>query len=130
MLDSRPTIDIDGADGGRGGGPHKKARIRIRVATAYGSDIDHVKQVLLDAANSQQEVCDDPEARVRFRSFGPSGLELELLAWVEEPVLRGRVTDSLNTEVYRRFASEQIEIPYSKQDVYIKELPSRPTRDH
>ncbi len=112
------------------GGPHKKARIRIRVATAYGSDIDHVKQVLLDAANSQQEVCDDPEARVRFRSFGPSGLELELLAWVEEPVLRGRVTDSLNTEVYRRFASEQIEIPYSKQDVYIKELLSRPTRDH
>ncbi len=106
------------------GGPHPKHRIRIRVACAYGSDIDRVKQVLLEVAESHAGVCRDPEPRVRFRTFGPSGLNLELLAWVDEPVLRGRVTDALNTEVYRRFASERIEIPYSKQDLYVKELPA------
>ena len=37
--------------------------------------------------------------------------------------LRGRITDALNTEVYRRFNEEEIEIPYLKQDVYIKEMP-------
>ena len=30
---------------------------------------------------------------------------------------------ALNTEVYRRFAEEKIEIPYMKQDVYVKEMP-------
>ena len=105
------------------GGPNTKHRIRIRVACAYGSDIDHVKQVLLEVAEGQEEVCQDPEPRVRFRTFGASGLDLELLAWVDEPVLRGRVTDALNTAVYRRFADERIEIPYSKQDLYVKELP-------
>lgn len=106
------------------GGPHPKHRIRIRVSCAYGSDIDRVRQVLLEVAESHGGVCHDPEPRVRFRTFGPSGLQLELLAWVDEPVLRGRVTDALNTEVYHRFASERIEIPYSKQDLYVKELPA------
>ncbi len=105
------------------GGPHEKERIRIKVACAYGSDIDHVKQVLFDIAVRHHSVCTDPEPRVRFRVFGPSGLELELLCWVEEPVLRGRITDALNTEVYRRFIEEKIEIPYMKQDVYVKEMP-------
>ncbi len=105
------------------GGPHEKERIRIKVACAYGSDIDRVKRVLLDVAVRHDEVCDDPEPRVRFRNFGASGLEFELLAWIDEPVLRGRVTDALNTEVYQRFTEEEIEIPYAKQDIYVKEMP-------
>ena len=37
---------------------------------------------------------------------------------------RGRVLDSLHTNVYKAFNREGIEIPYAKQDVYIKELPA------
>ena len=111
------------------GGPHQKERIRIAVSCAYGSDIELVKRVLFEVAVAHPEVCPDPEPRVRFRSFGASGLALELLAWVDEPVLRGRVIDALNTEVYRRFAIEGIEIPYSKQDLYVKELPSKSSED-
>jgi len=105
------------------GGPTEKERVRIKVACAYGSDIDQVKQVLLDIGIRHEGVCADPEPRVRFRTFGASGLELQLLCWIEEPVLRGRITDALNTEVYRRFNEEKIEIPYMKQDVYVKEMP-------
>jgi small-conductance mechanosensitive channel len=105
------------------GGPTEKERVRIKVACAYGSDIDHVKQVLLEIGTSHEGVCSDPEPRVRFRTFGASGLELQLLCWIEEPILRGRISDALNTEVYRRFNEEKIEIPYMKQDVYVKEMP-------
>ena len=105
------------------GGPTEKERVRIKVACAYGSDIDHVKQVLLEIGTSHEGVCSDPEPRVRFRTFGASGLELQLLCWIEEPILRGRISDALNTEVYRRFNEENIEIPYMKQDVYVKEMP-------
>ena len=105
------------------GGPTEKERVRIKVACAYGSDIDHVKQVLLEIGTSHEGVCSDPEPRVRFRTFGASGLELQLLCWIEEPILRGRISDALNTEVYRRFNEENIEIPFMKQDVYVKEMP-------
>ena len=62
--------------------------------------------------------------RVRFRAFGASSLDFDLLCWVENPELRGRVLDALNTAIYKRFQEEGIEIPYAKQDLYIKEMPS------
>lgn len=105
------------------GGPHEKFRLRVKVGVAYGSDIDQVKAILMDVAIHETEVCDDPEPRVRFRSFGNSSLDVELLCWVENPEVRGRVLDALNTTIYKRFNAEGIEIPYSKHDLYIKEMP-------
>jgi MscS family membrane protein len=105
------------------GGPHEKFRIRVRIGVAYGSDIDRVRDLLMDVASAEPQVCDNPEPRVRFRNFGASGLDFELLCWVDNPELRGRVLDALNSTVYKRFMQESIEIPYAKQDLYIKELP-------
>jgi len=70
-------------------------------------------------------LCDIPEPRVRFREFGSSGLLFELLAWIDEPVFRGRVLDALHVNVYKAFNAAGIEIPYAKRDVYVKELPGR-----
>ena len=105
------------------GGPHEKFRIRVAVGVAYGSDIDKVREILMDIALNADDVCDDPEPRVRFRMFGASSLDFELLCWIDQPVLRGRVIDSLNCKVYKRFIEDKIEIPYSKHDLYIKQMP-------
>jgi len=105
------------------GGPNPKRRIRIRVGVAYGSDIDKVRALLLEAGQSHSQVCDAPEPRVRFRAFGDSGLDFELLCWVNRPVLRGEVQDALNVAVYKTFAKEEVEIPYPKRDVYIRDWP-------
>jgi small-conductance mechanosensitive channel len=106
-------------------GPYKKRRVRVRVTVAYGSDVDRVRQILFDVAKGEDQVCREPEPRVRFRTFGESGLSFELLCWVSEPVLRGRVIDALNTTVYKRFSEKGIEIPYPKRDVYIREMPGK-----
>jgi len=105
------------------GGPHEKFRIRVQVSVAYGSDIDQVKELLMNIALAETQVCEDPEPRVRFRKFGESGLDVDLLVWVDNPELRGRVLDVLNTQVYKVLNEHKIEIPYNKQDVYIKEMP-------
>lgn len=105
------------------GGPTEKLRIRVKVGVAYGSDIDQVKEILLAVAKEEPLACTWPEPRVRFRLFGASSLDFELLCWVDRPELRGRAIDGLNSEIYRRFTSENIEIPYAKQDLYIKDIP-------
>ena len=107
-------------------GPWRKERIRVGVSVAYGSDIDEVRQVLLDVAAASTDVTEHPEPRVRFRAFGASGLDVELLVWIEEAWMRGRATDALNTAVYKAFNAAGIEIPYSKHDVYVKQWPSPP----
>ena len=106
------------------GGPNEKYRIRIKVGVAYGSDIDQVQSVLMDVAAGLSEICKTPTPRVRFRSFGDSSLDHELLCWVDRPVLRGRMTHQLNTAVYKRFIQEGIEIPFPQRDVTIKPVPA------
>ena len=107
------------------GGPHVKYRVGIPVGVAYGSDINLVRQVLMEVGSANELVCRDPEHRVRFRSFGASALEFQLLCWIDDPELRGRVVDALNCEIYQQFIDHQIEIPYAKHDVYIKDWPGQ-----
>jgi len=111
------------------GGPHEKMRVRVKVSAAYGSDIDLVEEVLLASAGQVEHVSSEPAPRVRFRSFGGSGLEFELLAWIDEPVFRGRTLHALNSRVYKAFGEAGIEIPYNKLDLYIKERGPRPAEE-
>jgi len=106
------------------GGPHQKMRVRVKVAAAYGSDVDRVRDILLGCVEGIDHIVANPAPRVRFREFGASGLRFELLAWVEKPLFRGRVLDQLNAAVYQAFSAEGIEIPYSKHDLYVKEMPA------
>jgi len=110
------------------GGPHLKMRVRVKVSVAYDSDVDKVREVLMSCVENADHISHDPEPRVRFREFGDSGLKFELLAWIDEPVYRGRVLDALNTRVYKAFRKEGIEIPFSQHDVYIKERPEESSK--
>lgn len=104
-------------------GRWEKFRIRIKVGVAYGSDVEQVCDVLKTIAVESASVCETPVPRVRMRAFGASSLDFELLCWIEEPVLRGKVMHELHMSVYKKFNECGIEIPYSKQDIYIKEMP-------
>lgn len=108
------------------GGRWPRERIRTPVGVAYGSDVDQVRRVLLEAGKATETVCEDPEPIARFRGFGESSLDFELLCWIQEPVLRGRTLDELNTAIYKALAREGIEIPFPKRDVYIKSMPGVP----
>ena len=102
------------------GGPQEDERVRITINVAYGSDIDKVRNVLMEIAQTSENVCKKPKPRVRFRTFGDSGLTFQLLFWIEKPEGRGRITDELNTAIYKQFAKEKIEIPYPQRTIHIK----------
>jgi small-conductance mechanosensitive channel len=107
------------------GGPSEKHRIRVSVGVAYGSDIDHVIATLEQVAADNAEVCADPAPRVRFRTFGESSLDFQLLCWIERPVDRGRVNHELNCSVYRAFIDNNIEIPFPQRDLHVRTMPDR-----
>ncbi|MBZ5714023.1 mechanosensitive ion channel family protein [Nannocystis pusilla] len=104
-------------------GPTEKERVSVKVSVAIGSDIDLVRAVLLECPKGQPHICDEPAPTVVFTSFGRSGLELSLLVWIHQPGLLEEVLDNLNCRVYKALTAANIEIPYSKHDVYIKGLP-------
>ncbi len=99
-------------------------RIRVSVGVAYGSDIDRVMEVLLEVAANHTKVLPTPEPRARFRQFGDSSLDFELLCWIEQPAQRGLVVHELNCAVYKAFAAAGISIPFPQRDLYVKEIPA------
>jgi len=100
-------------------------RLRVPVGVAYGSDVDHVRRVLEEVGRADPDTCAEPDPRVRFRAFGESSLDFELLAWIDDPVDRGRVLDSLHTAVYKAFQREGIRIPFPQRDLWVRQIPSR-----
>jgi small-conductance mechanosensitive channel len=101
------------------GGPWEKTRVAATVGVAYGSDVDRVHDVLMDAAKSVEYVVDDPAPRVRFSEMGDSALIFRVLCWVDEPVYRGRCLDGLNTAIYKALNAADITIPFPQRDVHL-----------
>lgn len=106
------------------GGPSEKMRIKLKVGVAYGSDVDQVRSIMLEIAAKDPLVCKVPVPTVRFTAFGASSLDFELRCWVPRPEMCGQIIDALNTAVYKEFTRLGIEIPYAKQDLYIKGFPN------
>ncbi len=106
------------------GGPWPKHRIRVPIGVAYGTDIDELRQLLLEVAHGTEHVCEDPEPSVRFRAFGDSSLDFQLLCWVDEPTLKGTVLDALNTGIYKALGKAGIKIPFPQREVYVKQVAS------
>jgi len=106
------------------GGPSERHRIRVAVGVAYGSDIDHVIATLDKVAADNPDVLDNPAPRVRFRLFGDSSLDFELLGWIARPVDRGRVKHELHCAIYKAFDANRIEIPYPQRDLHVRTMPA------
>ncbi len=99
--------------------PKPNFRTRIKIGVAYGTDIDLMEDELIKIALRTDNVFKVPEPRVRFREFGDSSLNFELLCWVKEPSLRGLTIHNINKSIYAMFAELDIKIPFPQRDVHI-----------
>jgi small-conductance mechanosensitive channel len=108
------------------GGPWEKTRIRIDVGVSYDSDLELVHDVLLEMAEDDADLCRTPEPRVRYRTFGGSSIDLQFMAWIERPEQKGLISHRIIMKIHKLFNEKGIEIPYSKQDLYVKEWPKHP----
>ena len=95
-------------------------RLVINVGVAYGSNLELVKKLLLQAANEQTTVLKDPEPRAYFLSFGASTLDHELRVYVAQLAERTTTIDALNRRINELFAENNIDIAFNQLDVFIK----------
>ena len=101
--------------------PGRRKRIRVPLGVAYGTDVDAFEETVLAVAADESTVNDSPAPRMRFRRFGDSALEYELLCWVRSPVRESKATHLLNRGIYNALKETGIEIPYNKLDVTIND---------
>lgn len=95
-------------------------RVVISIGVAYGSDLELVRRLLLQAAAEQTNIMKDPEPRALFLSFGASTLDHELRVYVSQVSERTNTIDALNRRINELFAEHNIEIAFNQLDVFIK----------
>ena len=99
----------------------RNVRSAVAVSVAYGSDIDKVIRVLLEIAQARENILKEPKPIVIFKEFGASSLDFELLFWsIYDDV--ASLKNELHQEIYKKFVSEGIEIPFNQLDVNIPTL--------
>ena len=103
--------------------PQNRFRVRIKVGVAYGTDAQQAESILSSIAQKNNLVAPVPEPRVRFRNFGDSSLDLELLCWAHHPEDRGRLINELNHQIYKSFDTADIQIPFPQRDVHLNTTP-------
>lgn len=99
--------------------PDVRAKGRINIGVAYGSDVNQVKGVLVQAALAVPDVLRDPPPEAFFTSFGDSALTMALFFWVDDYTQVFATTDRINTIIISSLGKEGIVIPYPTSSVYI-----------
>lgn len=95
-------------------------RLVITVGVAYGSDLELVKRLLLQAAEENDAVLKDPAPAAYFLTFGASTLDHELRVYVGQLSDRVRTIDALNRRIDELFMANNIEIAFNQLDIFIK----------
>lgn len=95
-------------------------RMDIRFQVSYGADLEKVLETCKEIALKNHYALDNPEPLVLIDSFDNSGINVLFGVWFERSQLVS-LKNSIIIDIQRRFAQDNIEIPYPKMDVYIKE---------
>jgi small-conductance mechanosensitive channel len=101
-------------------------RITVKLGVGYDSDMDKVRELLLDIAQAHPQVMRAPAPNVVFMGFGVLALDVELRCFVGN-VEHALITRSdLNFAILRRFREAGIGIPTNPADVKLVAKPSSP----
>ncbi len=98
-------------------------RIKVPIGVAYGSDLERVKEILLEIAFNHDSVITQspilPKPWVLVRQFGDSSIDFELRCFIRDIDRRLRVISDINFAIDKAFRAEGIEIPFPQRDVHL-----------
>ncbi|WEK46095.1 MAG: mechanosensitive ion channel [Candidatus Andeanibacterium colombiense] len=100
----------------------RDVRIKAPIRVAYGSDIELVEKLLLDACDASPRVLDLPQPTALIVEFGESAINFEIRFWVQDPE---EGISNVRSDVYKRawklFQENGIRLPYPQLDVHFQD---------
>jgi small-conductance mechanosensitive channel len=96
-------------------------RENVTVGVAYGSDVQLVKKLLIQAASTHPEVISEPEPVVVFTDFADSSLNFKLIFTLNDSFKATFPKSDIRFEIDRLFRENNVTIPFPQRDVYIKQ---------
>lgn len=94
-------------------------RLDLVVSVSYDSDIKKVKDVINEIVTNEELIIKDPAPVFELNELADSSLNFTLRVWVNSSDY-AKLKWKLNETIVKVFAKENIEIPYNKLDVNIR----------
>lgn len=96
-----------------------QTRENVMVGVAYGSDVQLVKKLLIQAANEHPDVLEDPEPLVLFTDFADSSLNFKLVFTLNNSFVGSIPKSDLRFKIDALFREHNISIPFPQRDINI-----------
>ncbi|SDH74923.1 mechanosensitive ion channel family protein [Winogradskyella thalassocola] len=94
-------------------------RENVEVGVAYGSDVQLVKRLLLQAASTNENVLSEPEPAVIFTNFGDSSLDFKVSFSLIDSFKAQFPKSEIRFEIDRLFREHNVSIPFPQRDIHI-----------
>jgi small-conductance mechanosensitive channel len=102
-------------------------RMMLQVQVAYGSDLDRVKRVLLEALDKVGGTLSEPKPQVQLTRFGDNGIDLDLVFWNDHPEAGMlKLRSDINWAIWEGLQREGIVIPYPQRVVHMANEANNP----
>lgn len=98
--------------------PTTLTRVVVEVGVAYGSDIQKVKRIMLQAAQEDEFLSSLLPPDVFFIKFGDSSLDFRLIARTDDYRNAWAMQCRIRERIYELFNKEGIEIPFPQRVVH------------
>ena len=97
----------------------KTTRENIKVGVAYGSDVELVKKLLIEAAENHPKVLKKPKPLVLFTNFGDSSLDFTLIFTLNNSFEAMMPKSDIRFAVNQLFKDNGITIPFPQRDIHL-----------
>ncbi len=98
---------------------HKSTREKVSVGVAYGSDVELVTNLLLEAVGEQKGALKNPKPFVLFDDFGDSALLFSVNFFINDSFSDPRIKSEIRYRIDTKFRANNITIPFPQRDVHI-----------
>ncbi|WP_452222960.1 mechanosensitive ion channel family protein [Lacinutrix chionoecetis] len=94
-------------------------RESVDVGVAYGSDVQLVKKLLLEAAKSSKLIFKNPPPNVIFTDFGESSLNFRVAFTIEDSFNARFPKSEVRFAIDKLFREHNVSIPFPQRDIHI-----------
>ena len=91
----------------------------VDVGVAYGSDVDLVKEILIEVAKAHPKIVQHQVPKVLFMDFGDSALLFKLLFTINNSYSHLQIKSDLRFAIDKKFREHNISIPFPQRDVHV-----------
>lgn len=103
---------------------HKTTRETVKLGVAYGSDVELVSNLLLEAAAEQRNILKSPKPFVLFEDFGDSALMFSVSFYITDSFSDPKIKSDVRYAIDTKFRNNNVSIPYPQRDVHVYQATS------